>query len=40
MGVIQDRVAAELAKVREMEQTGRLARTPEELAGIQFDLSL
>ena len=40
MGIIQDRVAAELAKVREMEQTGRLARTPEELEGIRFDLSL
>jgi tetratricopeptide (TPR) repeat protein len=40
MGIIQDRVAAELAKVREMEQAGRLARTPEELDGIQFDLSL
>ena len=40
MGIIQDRVATELAKVREMEQAGRLARTPEELDGIQFDLSL
>ena len=40
MGIMQDRVAAELAKVREMEQSGRLARTPEELDGIQFDLSL
>ena len=40
MGIIQDRVATELAKVREMEQAGQLARTPEELGGIQFDLSL
>lgn len=40
MGVIQDRVAAELAKIREMERAGRLARTPEKLDGIQFDLSL
>ncbi len=40
MGIIQDRVVTELAKVREMEQSGQLARTPEELDGIQFDLSL
>ena len=40
MGIIQERVATELAKVREMEQAGELARTPEELPGVQFDLSL
>ena len=40
MGIIQDRVAAELAKIREMEQAGRLARTPGDLDGIQFDLRL
>lgn len=40
IGLIQDRVAGELHKVREMENAGRLARTPEELPNIVFDLSL
>jgi len=35
----QKRVDQELAKVREMEQNGQLARTPAELPGIEFDLS-
>ena len=40
IGLIQDRVSAELRKIREMENAGRLARTPEELPNIVFDLSL
>jgi TolB-like protein/Tfp pilus assembly protein PilF len=40
MGVIQARVDAELAKVRYMEENGQLARTPEELHTIDFDLGL
>lgn len=40
MGVIQQRIHAELSKVREMEASGELARTPDELANIDFDLGL
>jgi tetratricopeptide (TPR) repeat protein len=40
IGLIQDRVAEELRKIREMERAGRLARTPEDLPNIIFDLSL
>jgi hypothetical protein len=39
-GVIQERVDAELAKVREMEENGQLARTPDDLPNIEFDLGL
>jgi tetratricopeptide (TPR) repeat protein len=34
----QQRVDQELAKVREMERNGQLARTPEELPDIEFDI--
>jgi TolB-like protein len=37
MGVIQQRVDAELLKVRDMEQNGQLARTPADLVNITFD---
>ncbi len=40
MGVIQSRVDEELAKVREMEANGQLARTPDELQSIEFELDL
>jgi len=37
IGLLQDRVAAELEKIREMERTGQLARTPEDIPNIVFD---
>ena len=37
-GLIQDRVRSELNKVREMENAGRMAKTPEDLPNIVFDL--
>jgi TolB-like protein/Tfp pilus assembly protein PilF len=37
IGLMQDRVAAELQKIREMERDGKLARTPEEIPNIVFD---
>ncbi|MGI9201250.1 MAG: hypothetical protein ACR2QL_09335 [Woeseiaceae bacterium] len=40
MEVIRHRVDAELAKVRAMEEQGLLARTPADLANIQFELGL
>ena len=40
MDVIQERVDAELARVRQMEKDGRLARTPDELSRIDFDLEV
>ena len=40
MGIIQQRVEAELRKVREMEDAGKLARTPEDLPNIRFDLDI
>jgi len=40
LSVIQDRADAELAKVREMEANGQLARTPDDLPNIEFDLGL
>ena len=40
MDVIRQRTDAERAKVREMEENGLLARTPEDLANIQFELGL
>jgi TolB-like protein/Tfp pilus assembly protein PilF len=38
IGLIQDRVQSELSKVREMENAGRLAKSPEDLPNIVFDL--
>ena len=38
IGLIQDRVRSELNKVREMENAGRLAKTPADLPNIVFDL--
>ena len=40
MDVIQQRTDAERAKVREMEENGLFARTPEDLANIRFELGL
>jgi hypothetical protein len=40
MDVIRKRTDAERAKVRDMEENGLLARTPEDLANIQFELGL
>jgi TolB-like protein/Tfp pilus assembly protein PilF len=40
IGLIQERVTAQLDKIREMENAGRLARTPEDLPNIVFDLTL
>lgn len=40
IGVIHGRVAAELAKVREMEANGQLARTPADLPNIEFDIGV
>ncbi|MGI9265463.1 MAG: hypothetical protein ACR2QU_11085, partial [Gammaproteobacteria bacterium] len=40
MAVIQDRVDAELARVREMEANGQLARTPDDLSNIKYELEL
>ena len=40
MGVIRGRVDTERAKVRDMEANGLLARTPDDLANIQFELGL
>jgi TolB-like protein len=40
IGLIQERVTVELNKIRELENAGRLARTPEELPNIVFDLAL
>ena len=40
LGVIQERVDVELAKVREMEANGQLARMPDDLPNIEFDLGL
>ena len=40
MEVIRQRTDAERAKVREMEEMGLLARTPDDLANIQFELGL
>jgi TolB-like protein/Tfp pilus assembly protein PilF len=40
MAVIQERVDAELARVREMEASGQLARTPDDLPNINYELEL
>jgi hypothetical protein len=40
MEVVQERVDAERAKVRELEEKGLLARTPDDLAKIHFELGL
>ena len=40
MDVIRQRTDAERAKVRDMEENGLLARTPEDLANIRFELGL
>ena len=40
MEVIRQRVDAERAKVRDMEEKGLLARTPADLANVQFELGL
>lgn len=40
MGVIRQRVDAERAKVRDMEETALLARTPADLVNVQFELGL
>jgi hypothetical protein len=40
MAVVRGRVDAERAKVREMEVKGLLARTPDELGKVRFELGL
>jgi len=40
MEVIRGRVDAERAKVREMEEKGLLARTPDDLQKVRFELGL
>jgi TolB-like protein/Tfp pilus assembly protein PilF len=39
IGLIQERVAAEIQKIREMERDGQLARTPADIPNIVFDAS-
>jgi hypothetical protein len=40
MEVIRQRTGAERAKVRDMEEKGLLARTPDDLANVEFELGL
>jgi hypothetical protein len=40
MDVIRQRTDAERAKVRDMEENGLLARTPDDLVNVQFELEL
>ena len=40
MEVIRQRTDAERAKVRDMEEKGLLARTPDDLVNVEFELGL